>query len=302
MARKVAVVFVHGIRTGGQGYSDHFQGMLLRRLPRELRGCVVPAEVVWSDIVRGKQTNYLNQLSTLGLRPKAALRQFVIQGLGDAAAYTKPSDRSGAYYEIQDRIRAKVREVESREDPDRPLVFVAHSLGCHIVSSFLWDTRKLRRLAPELRTDPRFDTFQQDFAALDKATPLGRLETVAGLVTFGNNMPIFAFTFQGNDIYTINRPHRNMPPAFPGERVTGPTLDAARWVNIYSRRDPLGYPLGPLTPNYANDPRISDIPKQVESPMSLPFLGMIDAHTKYWRSGFVAKQAADLVKNLINAA
>ena len=302
MTRKVAVLFVHGIRTSGQHYSTPFREAVRRRLPKALRGYAVFEEVVWSDIVRGKQTNYLYQLEAMGLRPKDAFREFVIQGLGDAAAYTKGSSRAGVYYQIQDRIHAKLATLESQDDPERPLVIVAHSLGCHIVSSMLWDVRKLRHLSPEQQGAEAYSSFTQDFQNLSQGTPLRRLETVAGLVTFGNNMPIFAFSYPGADIFTVNRPHGNLPAAFPGERVQGAALDAARWINIYSRRDPLGYPLKPLSPNYAEDDRIEDVAYPVEGILSPPFFGMLEAHTKYWRDRYVVKRTSDLVENLIQSA
>lgn len=301
MARKVGVLFVHGIRTFDAGYSRAFQEALKRKLPKKQRGCVVFEEVFWADIVRGKQNNYLNQLQALGINPKGAFRELIVQGLGDATAYTRGTGRAGAYFEIQDRIHATLAKLESKDDPDRPLVIVAHSLGCHIVSSFLWDMRKLRHVAPQDRGGERFAEFQQDFAAFDSGTPLRRLETVAGLVTFGNNMPIFAFSFPGADIWTVNRPHREMPPAFPGERVQGAALEAARWINIYSKRDPLGYPLKPLTPNYGEDDRVEDVPRGVEGLLSPPLLGMLDAHTKYWRNGYVVKRTSALVSQLIGS-
>jgi hypothetical protein len=302
MARQVAVLFIHGIRNDAQHYSRHLRESLKKRLPKDLRNHVLFEEVVWSDIVRGKQNNYLDQLDAMGLRPRGAFRQLVIQGLGDAAAYTRGSKRAGTYFDVQDRIHAKLAMLESTSDPDRPLVIVAHSLGCHIMSSMLWDVRKLRHVPADQRGLERYSGFEGDFHNLDSGTPLRRLETIAGIVTFGNNMPIFAFSFPGSDIYTINCPHGDMPAAFPGPRVQGATRDAAQWINIYSRRDPLGYPLKPLTPNYANDERVIDETYPVEGLLSPPFFGMLDAHVKYWRSRYVMKRTGELVRNLIQSA
>jgi hypothetical protein len=301
MARKVGILFVHGIRTFAQGYSRPFQEALKRKLPRAQRGCVEFEEVFWADIVRGKQNNYLGQIQALGINPKNAFRELIIQGLGDATAYTQWSGRAGTYYDVQDRIHAKLALLESHADPERPLVIVAHSLGCHIASSFLWDMRKLRHLPHEQRSTERWAAFQKDFADFDSGTPLRRLETLAGLVTFGNNMPIFAFSFPGSEIWTVNTPYRNLPPAFPGERVQGAALEAARWINIYSKRDPLGYPLKPLTPNYGDDARVEDVPCAVEGLLSPPLFGMLDAHTKYWRHGHVIKRTSALVSQLIRS-
>jgi len=180
-------------------------------------------------------------------------------------------------------------------------MIVAHSLGCHIMSSFIWDVRKLRHLSSTARSDPYYAGNQLEFSRLDGATPLGRMETLAGIVTFGNNMPIFAFAYPGNDMFTINRAHDTLPPGFPGEKVHGKTLEAARWINIYSPRDPLGYPLRPLSTNYRDDPRVEDHRFNVEGPFSPPFWGMIDAHVKYWDSSFVVKKTAALLRDLIES-
>ena len=80
----------------------------------------------------------------------------------------------------------------------------------------------------------------------------------------------------------------------------GGAVDGAQ--NIFSRRDPLGYPLGPLCPNYGDDHRIEDIEYSVEGPLSLPFFGMIDAHVKYWNSRFVVKKTAQLLESLITSS
>lgn len=301
MAREVAVLFIHGIRNDAQHYSLGLREALKRRLPKDLRNHVKFEEVVWSDIVRGKQNNYLDQLEAMGLRPKGAFRQLVIQGLGDATAYTRGTKRAGTYFDIQDRIHAKLSMLESQTDPERPLVVVAHSLGCHIFSSLMWDVRKLRHVPDDQRGAERYRGYEKDFQNLDEGTPLRRLETVAGIVTFGNNMPIFAFSYPGADIFTINTAHGDLPAAFPGPKVGGSVREAARWINIYSRRDPLGYPLKPLTPNYGNDPRVIDEPYPVEGWLSPPFFGMLDAHVKYWRSRHVVMRTADLVRSLIEA-
>ena len=54
------------------------------------------------------------------------------------------------------------------------------------------------------------------------ATDFRRLDTLAGLVTFGSNIPLFTFTFGAARIYPLTRAPSDdaggtLKPAFPGD-------------------------------------------------------------------------------------
>ena len=111
------------------------------------------------------------------------------------------------------------------------------------------------------------------------ATPFRRLETLAGLVTFGSNIPLFTFTFGPARIYPLTRaPYDDaggtLEPAFPGNKLPVALQQSAQWLNFYSKRDVLGYPLKPLNEYFDAEPRIEDICVRSESRISriLPYL------------------------------
>ena len=71
-------------------------------------------------------------------------------------------------------------------------------------------------------------------------TPFQCMQTLAGMVTFGSNIPLFTLALPKVECI-----------AFPGDQLTPPVREAARWVNFYDPADVLGWPLKPLSDAYA---------------------------------------------------
>ena len=84
------------------------------------------------------------------------MRRFLIEGLGDAAAYQKTKHRENSmYYDVHASIGQVLDRIDTPGRPDQPMVFIGHSLGCHIISSFVWDLNKLKqRTAAEHQLEP----------------------------------------------------------------------------------------------------------------------------------------------------
>src|ERR1700760_2161591 len=138
MAHPVAIVFVHGVHTFAPGYHAGMQAAIEAQLPKRLREDVTYRSVVWASRVRERQKEYLDAVAKKNLFAVTPYRSLVVQGLGDAAAYQKTkSFRNSCYYEIQSDVRVVLETLDSDNLPNRPLIFVGHSLGCHIISSFI---------------------------------------------------------------------------------------------------------------------------------------------------------------------
>lgn len=305
MPQDVVVVFVHGINTTCQDYYEPLRDGILQRLPKADRGHVVFRAVFWADIVRGRQQEYLNYAKLSAGFEANAYHRMVIEGLGDAAAYQKTEKRTNsAYYEIQGRIRKTIRDAALPGFDARPLVFIGHSLGCHIGSSYAWDLHKFKdpRSAHSTNLDEGTERF---LASLETKTSFERLDTFAGFITMGSNMPLFTFTFGPQYVYPMTRAHRpEAAPAFPGPSLAPDTAAKARWLNFYSTNDPLGYPLKPLNDAYDSEPRLSDHKTVSEGWLRSKLLGkyaMLQAHQGYWTDTLVAQGAADLLADLIHA-
>ena len=179
-------------------------------------------------------------------------------------------------------------------------------MGCHIISSYAWDINKLKQLTDEEVAeldDPEVISLVND---LQSASPYRRLDTFAGFITLGSNMPLFTFMFGPDKVYPITRfPDHARMPAFPGVRLPNAIKLQARWLNFYSPSDLLGYPLKPLNSAYNQEVRLAD--EEVESegywrarliPSSL---NAFKAHTGYWTNSEVIWQTARLIKRVITA-
>ncbi len=71
------------------------------------------------------------------------MRRFMVYSVSDAAAYRKADDSKDTVYDdIHARVDLVMDKLDDPANPDRPLVVLAHSLGGHIMSNYIWDLQK----------------------------------------------------------------------------------------------------------------------------------------------------------------
>ncbi|WP_079201995.1 hypothetical protein [Pseudomonas sp. CC6-YY-74] len=225
---KLAVAIIHGIGTqpdnrdkdGQHAFAQSLIAGLRRRLGAEADHIAFQS-LYWASVLDKRQLAFLDQLRDQPVRWRW-LRRIVTLFLGDASGYRKVSQAyDTTYEEVHQCLRGGLNALRAKVDADTPLVVLAHSLGGHVFSNFVWDQQVINK-TPSCPYDP--------FLAL---------ETLTGLVTFGCNIPLFTFAYDPV-----------IPIRFPGHCLSGPMREQARWLNLYAPADPLGYPLRPL-PSYA---------------------------------------------------
>jgi hypothetical protein len=299
MPRHVAVVFVHGIFNQELEFAAPMEAALRSRLPSGKNRYVQFAPVEWARAVRIRQRELMNQVR--GEYPDILynrFRRFLVEGLGDAAAYHKsnPPEHS-SYHHIQKHITETLYQLDQHPVKNRPLIFIAHSLGCHIVSSYAWDMNKLKQRGRDDIQDQQVSKFWDEL----QKSPFRRLGTFAGFVTLGSNMPLFTFPFSPDEVRPITSvPAPGLMAAFPGRDLEDSIREKARWLNFFSKRDVLGFPLKPLY--YAFDvSRLDDICVQSESLRSrfVPYLSFFSAHVRYWTNRTVIQRTADLISDIV---
>lgn len=307
MPRTVAVVFVHGINASDLNFAAPMRDLLTRAVPRKLRQYLKYKSVFWADVVRGRSQSYLHQARSSTRMKDTPYRRLVVEGLGDAAAYQKTRKReNSAYFTIQERVHQALKDMDAADDPNRPLVVIGHSLGCHITSSYAWDINRLKQMSDEevaKWNEPDVTRLVQE---LRSASPFRRLDTFAGFVTMGSNMPLFTFTFGPERVFPITHNLKGIrASAFPGCAVSERTLARAKWLNFFSANDLLGYPLKPLNAAYDSEQRIVDREVYAEGTMRallLPAgLNVMRAHLGYWTNPTVIRQTAGLISSIITA-
>ncbi|TWC28091.1 hypothetical protein FBY03_1405 [Pseudomonas sp. SJZ079] len=271
---KLAVAIIHGIGTQPDTRNDEGQHEFAHGLIAGLRrrlGCeaehVAFQSLYWANVLDKRQYAYLEQLRDQPIRWRW-FRRLVTLFLGDASGYRKVSQAYDTTYEqVHQSLRNGLNALRAKVGPDTPLVVLAHSLGGHIFSNFVWDQQSINQ-TPSCPRDP--------FLAL---------ETLAGLVTFGCNIPLFTFAFDPV-----------VPIRFPGHCLSEPLLEHARWLNLYAPADLLGYPLRPL-PSYA---------AVVAEDRAMPVGPWYKRHTplshlEYWEDKHFQTYVADYLRQLLTA-
>ncbi len=313
MARDVVVIFVHGIGVKSLDYDEPLKQRINTMLGPTLANRVEFKSVFWAQAVRDRQRNFLTAASRAPGFKKHGLHEFVVERLGDAAAYQKTSHRVEAtYFTIQAKMRETIRNADNSNTAckdTRPLVFIGHSLGCHIASSYAWDLHKLKHQIAIGSTNA-WDANTAEWAAhVESASPMERLDTWAGFITLGSNQPLFTFQLEKDQIFPITMTNQaDGIAAFPGCALDPELKAIARWDNIFSKNDPLGYPLKALNNRYHNERRLHDHTVRSEGAIRSFFafgwfrqLLAERAHERYWTNKAVAAHATKLITDLITA-
>ncbi len=272
MAKKIAVAVIHGM--GSQGHEkpkadelyfsqDLFWGVR-HQLGEDLFRRVGWREIFWADILQTRQQDYLDDITEFGTKwPKS--REFVMHRLADAASYRRvhyPADpdrgqaplRTDTYHRVHARVARTLRRLEALTGPQTPLIVLAHSLGGHVMSNYMYDMEHGQAVYP---AQSGFQAFQ----------------TLSSFVTFGCNLPVFSF----------NVPSQNIAPiGYPGKQIAANDRARPWWYNVNSSTDILGMPLGPSAPAYeamSRNGMLCDLPMDVGGPLvkRTPV-----SHNAYW--------------------
>ncbi len=265
----LAVAVIHGMGSQRPGFSRGLKARLREHLGPAFRR-VRWREVYWADVLDARERRYLADAAAAGDLDWMELRGFVVRALGDVVAYRRVDDDPDSVY---GRVHRKVARAIARLDDgrDRPLVWLAHSLGGHVMSNYIWDLQRGRPIVP-----PEADTAFQ------------RMRTLAGIVTFGCNLPLFTMVLPRS---------RVLPIAFPGDALPRGLKARAKWLNLYDPDDVLGYPLRPVNAAYRRTVA-ADIRVQVGGLLTgwTPL-----SHQGYWEDEDVAREIAGLMRDLLAA-
>lgn len=232
MAKKLAIAVIHGIGSYATRPPDSatpsFSAELRERIRDEVNQPgdqafdrdVAWREIFYSDITEANQDAFFNKVKAQ--LSFDTMREFVIKNLGDAAAYRlETGELEGQIYtQIHDRVAKTLRELRNDTAQAAPILVLAHSMGGHVLSNYIWDRQ---------RNDPALPA------------DVANANTIAAIVTFGCNIPIFTFGHRAQDIRAIEYPGTGLPQNL---RRKG------WWLNYYDKDDILGYPLGQAGAGY----------------------------------------------------
>jgi hypothetical protein len=234
---QTALLTVHGMGETPRDYAEKlFEAVAARLGP--LSAQVGFRSIYYQDILKPNQEAVWAKVSETTHLRYADLRRFLLFGFGDAAGLENRKEIDGSVYEMAQEAIARQLLAVARHDPATSVVFLAQSLGCQVLSSYVYDAQKAaaggqvgagiwkdidawaRRALGERLTEP------------EKRFLAGA--TCSAFVTTGCNIPIFCAAHKQMDIRPIARPTARF-----------------EWINLYDPDDALGWPLQPLSPGYA---------------------------------------------------
>ena len=271
MAPEIGILVIHGIGTQEKNFADGLINKVNGRLKDVgvIPGAVAWEPAFWADLLTQNEEELWKKLSAPYGLGWVKVRKFTINVLADALAYQRdPEEDEDMYKRIHARFRQHLAHLRtSLGDQDKPLIIIAHSLGSVIVSNYTWDQQRQNK----------YSLGSNSFE---------RMETLASLVTFGSNIPLF----------TLALPDPK-PIEFPPAQLPANLKAAAKWLNLFDPDDVLGYPLKPLSPSYGETVS-ADIKVNVGGLFTSwnPF-----SHTEYWTDDNFTKLVAALIRDVVVA-
>jgi hypothetical protein len=301
LSHKIALLVIHGIGSQKPGYSDGFRKEMTKRLVKTHglpESDFTWGEVFWADILTAREEKFFRDMDDQNPVDWLWLRKFLLTTFADAAAYSRvPGDPSSTYFQIHARIKQTLAALDTGDAP--LLIPFAHSLGGHIITNYIYDVRKWTAIkarhagmtkakrASALAALRPSDRKALNVVSRGAESDFMRLKTLAGIVTFGCNIPLFTFA--------LDNPQ---PVDFRGEDLTPAQKKAARWLNYYDRDDVLGYPLKPINPAYEKG-----VSEDIEINVGGPFTSWNPlSHDHYWTDNSFTKRAAAYVAAMAGVA
>ena len=283
MNKKLAVAIIHGMGNQTQKGFQKTCDALMRSIGKKgvATGDIAYQPIYWADVLNNREDDYLDKAHDEGAFHSLGswvawndLRAFVVDYLADVAAYQRVSTQgnqgntaSGTYTKIHEKVRDGISSLRAQAGEDVPLIVMAHSLGGHIMSSYIWDIQKNISVV---------DAGRNGFESMN---------TLAGIVTFGCNIPLFTFAYDSESIKPISFPQ------LAGKAGS----QQKKWINVYDADDILGYPLNTLG-KYREAGFCKDI--LINSGGLLTSWNPL-SHARYWTDDDFVEIAADFLNNLL---
>lgn len=261
--KDVALITIHGMGKVEPTYYLGLQEKLKNKLGAGWER-VAFQPIQYADVLQGPEDALWDAMLAIPdntLRAKK-LRQFVLYGFSDAGSFEHSAQTDKTQYiAIQKLIQEALARAlaELNGDVSKPVVLIAHSLGCHVISSYLWDAQHDRNI------------FAQASSGTSDTADFLKLSTLTNLVTTGCDMPIIIGGMAERCCF--DRPN----PVFV-------------WDNFYDPDDVLGWPVRQLGKSYeiAND-HVVNVGGMLTS-------WNMSSHLEYWTDADIIAPLTEMLK------
>jgi hypothetical protein len=276
MSKILGLLVVHGMGDTAPDFHEELLAPLRRRLQADWDR-IAWRPLYYQPILQRNEKAIFEQMRPL-VRWEG-LRELMLFGFSDAASLEHKKELPNSpYYLTQQLILQRMDELyEELGRIAAPLVVVAQSLGCQVISNYIWDAQRPRAYAGiwngDLNDGVLPDTPRDRFR---------RMQSLQRFLTTGCNIPVFV---AGHALI---------------EPIDLRKLGAAfRWINQFDPDDVLGWPLAQLSPAYAG--LVEDIPVNASGDSLLDRIRSLSpySHTQYWSTQVVLDRIAAAVRDLL---
>ncbi len=267
--KKLGILVIRGSGKTGFERQKKFINHLNTRLKKNgiQTNKLVYEFIDWYEPMQSQQELLIERMfenKELRLRSKL-LRRLLITNIADLINFGgKPNSTNKIYEQTQSLVYQSISRLQKQLNKNTPLIIIASSMGTEIINNYIWDRQQAGQ------NDPK------------GTTAFERFETLVGLFTLGNNIPIFSSSVKIEDL----RPIR-----FPAQNILPELKSIAIWENYYDKNDPLGYPIKFINKYYA-DAKVRDI--QIGVGNLLSFWNLL-SHFGYWTSRKLQKRISDFM-------
>ncbi len=271
MTRKVAFLTIHGMGDTDEYYYKPLKKRLVKSLGDNWDK-VSFQSIYYQPLVQDNQEAYFNRVCKK--LDWLKMRKFVLYGFSDAGGLEYSRNIPGSVYtKVQETIFEALGKAYNDVGPDGEVVLIAQSLGCQVLSNYIWDAAK-----PESQNITHGVWGSDLWRELDQdELNFRRLKSLKVLITTGCNIPIFVAGLNRENITPIAAPNTQFI-----------------WENYYDDDDVLGWPLSELSEAYSDIVEDKEINAGGVFSRWTPF-----SHTKYWTDSDVIDPVSAHVKRLL---
>lgn len=275
MGKTVALITIHGMGDTERDYYTGFYDQMKRSLGDQLWPQVIFKPLYYQDILQGQQEAVLGRIRDQVDWIK--LRRFLLYGFSDAASLEyKKRVKNSPYYLTQKMIMQAMDEIFDETGTRKiPVIIVANSLGCQVISSYIWDAQRIDASVGVWSMERN-----DEVAEGSPRDEFRRMKTIQGFCTLGCNIPIFVAG------------HKNI------EAIKPPTAQF-KWYNFYDKDDVLGWPLQPLSQSY--EKLVEDIQINVGRGLFSKIFKSWNplSHGQYWQDKKVIRHVSETMKTIV---
>lgn len=234
----VALITLHGMGEDDAQYAAPLRQRLAHRMGPRFETAVDFRSVYYKAALQTNQQIVWDRIAATSKVHYDDLRKFVLFGLGDAAGLETRKEIDGSVYELAQAEIARTLLSAYARNGEVPVVFLSHSLGCQVLSNYIYDAQKAEDGgqvgAGIWKNIDRWSRAALGRLLNDDEKNFISAGTCMGWITTGCNIPVFVAAHKEMEIIPI------APPTPP-----------FRWLNLYDPDDVLGWPLAPLSAGYA---------------------------------------------------